>query len=431
MKITVKKEILVPAKKGGPSEMRYQYYADASDTHRIERKVVTAESDFHNNAFARESFDNGKTWTEWQDVYKDDFTTVPGGERLQSRVPQRTFDPIARRQVSLRLDRLFVNNHHEAYDLLWKGVGGRFFDHSFLDVFDENGNPLYSEMLRYEDGPDGGGLDDAEFLKTNRGYALSVITLAGNGDLLFALSVNMGKACQLLHLDVNEVFPSCPQFSSGVIIVRGAWNPALGRYKLTYSKPIVISDLDSTRGLLEPTIIELPGGRIIVVMRGSSGNYEPWHTRIEEGTPGVKWISWSDDGGKTFTAARPWHFDNGLFVYSSSSISYLFQSLRNGRVYWVGNITEPTMIWENFPRWPLYIAEVNERGFLKHDTLTLIDTKQPNESVHLQLSNFHMLHDRINLDTELYLAKIGQYADDKGHNTYECDTCRYIIDWEE
>lgn len=411
--------------------MIYQYYADASNTHRVERKDVTQEADFFNNAFERESFDNGKTWGEWKNVYKDDFATVPGGEWMQYKVPQRTYDPIAHRQVSLRLERLFINNHKEAEDVFWEGVPGHMIDHSFIDVRDENGNMLYNEMLKYEDGPDKGGLDNADFITKNLSYAQGVITLASNGDLLFPLGISMDKGCEMLGLDVNEIFPSCPKFAAAEMVVRGHWNPDTQRYTFTYSKPIVISDLDSARGLIEPAVKELSNGRIIVIMRGSNGDYEPWHTRIEKGTPGVKWISWSDDGGKTFTDARPWHFDNGMFIYSSSSISYLFNSLRNGKCYWVGNITDPTMNWENFPRWPLYIAEVNERGFLKHDTLTMIDTKQPNESVQLQLSNFFMLHDRINLNTELYLTKIGQFADEQGHNTYECDTCRYIIDWEE
>jgi len=71
----------------------------------------------------------------------------------------------------------------------------------------------------------------------------------------------------MLGIDVMDVFPSCPQIMHGLIVVRGRWQEAKREYELSISKPVVISDLKSSRGVDEPTTLVLKSGSIVVVFR--------------------------------------------------------------------------------------------------------------------------------------------------------------------
>jgi hypothetical protein len=167
----------------------------------------------------------------------------------------------------------------------------------------------------------------------------------------------------------------------------------------------------------------LPTGRILAIFRGSNVESKNWNTRIEPGTPSHKWYCYSDDGGKTFTDPQPWHFDDREVFYSAATFSAFIRSIRNGKIYWVGNITNHDT-YGNYPRYPLVIAEVNDRGLLVKETLTQIDTRSEGDSEKLQLSNFNILQDRETGLIELYLTKLGQR---EGY-TWWADCWRYFID---
>ena len=123
----------------------------------------------------------------------------------------------------------------------------------------------------------------------------------------------------------------------------------------------------------------------------------------------------------------PWQFDTREVVYSSATISSLIKSQKNGKIYWIGNITEPSKTENNYPRWPLYICEVDDcLGILKKDTLTMIDTVRYGETEKVQLSNFNILEDRKTGNFEIRLAKLGQRAE----STWLCETWKYTIELE-
>jgi hypothetical protein len=211
----------------------------------------------------------------------------------------------------------------------------------------------------------------------------------------------------------------------GLIVVRGAWDPAAGAYELSHSRPVVVSDLLSSRGVAEPHIICLASGRIVVVFRGSNVISRGWNTRIQPGTPAHKWFTYSDDGGQTFTEAVPWHYTSGEVFYSPASIARFHRWGKNGRAYWFGNITGPEA-FGNSPRYPLVMAEVDEEtGLLKKETLLTIDDRDPEvDSEKLQLSNFTILEDRENGRLELSLARSGSLSEDPrraGAYTYYID----------
>ncbi|MBO3841816.1 MAG: hypothetical protein FGF48_05305 [Candidatus Brockarchaeota archaeon] len=82
-----------------------------------------------------------------------------------------------------------------------------------------------------------------------------------------------------------------------------------------------------------------------------------------------------------------WHYGKEVF-YSSASVSRFFRSTKNGKAYWLGNITG-SEAYGNGPRYPLVMAEVGvETGFLKKGDIYLDRRLRPvTESEELRLSN--------------------------------------------
>jgi hypothetical protein len=158
----------------------------------------------------------------------------------------------------------------------------------------------------------------------------------------------------------------------------------------------------SSRGLAEGAVTELSDGRLAMILRASN---ERWLDR-----PNYKWLSFSADGGETWSKIVPLACDDGVVLESSATGSALFRSIKNGRLYWIGNLCrEGERAQGNFPRSPLYICEVQETPFaLKRKTLTVIDRAQPGESPETQHSNFKFYQDRVTGDVVLHLTRYGE-----------------------
>ena len=217
----------------------------------------------------------------------------------------------------------------------------------------------------------------------------------------------MRLCCKLAGLDVNTFYPTCADLHVGVMIARGHWDPALEDFTFTYSNPIMVSDLQSSRGFTEPQLAVLESGRMLLVCRGSNGIEPGWNSRISPAAPGFKWHAWSDDGGRTFTPGMPWHFDTREVVYSSGSMFTFFRSKKNGKLYWIGNIIdEPWRIHANDPRHVLQICQVDDTyGHLIKDTLTVIDTTREGQT-DVELSNFALFENKETLELEVRVTKI-------------------------
>ena len=97
----------------------------------------------------------------------------------------------------------------------------------------------------------------------------------------------------------------------------------------------------------------------------------------------------------------------------------------NGKLYWFGNACTKEAVSGAFPRFPLYMIEINqETGLAIRKSMVLIDTRQPDETEKVQLSNFCILEDREAGTFEIYLSKLGQFP---GKPTYECETWKYTV----
>jgi hypothetical protein len=145
----------------------------------------------------------------------------------------------------------------------------------------------------------------------------------------------------------------------------------------------------STRGWCEPTLAELPGGGILMVMRGSNGGKRDPDFRI----PGRRWYTVSGDGGSSWEPVRPWTYADGSAFFSPSSMSMLL-SHSSGVRYWLGNICAENPR-ANHPRYPLVIGRVDPAsGLLERESLVTVDTRQPGEPEGMTLSNFSAREDR-------------------------------------
>jgi hypothetical protein len=176
----------------------------------------------------------------------------------------------------------------------------------------------------------------------------------------------------------------------------------------------------SSRGMCEGTVTELADGRLAMVLRGSNA---AWPDR-----PSYKWLSFSDDGGESWSEVAPLYCDDGTLLESSATGSALFRSIKNGKVYWIGNLCAPgERANGNWPRTPLLIAEVQEEPFaLRRDTFTIIDQQAPHEDDMVQMSNFRFYQDRGTGDVVLYLTRYGERGSD-GLKWMEADHYQYRV----
>ena len=401
---------IAEAQKGAGIVMITREYLEHEGLACKETKSVIVESDYPSPALCRYSEDNGRSFGEWIPIEKKTFSTMYGSDERTFEQSEKVWNPRHQHYVATGFYRYFLEGHALSYAAYWNKGARSFFDHQTIRLYHEGAEVPFSEhLVMYEEGKafDPKNPRDPEHLERNNGFLNPPIVLK-NGDIAVPVGVPVHVGCRIAGLDVSRVFPSCPTIQRCVIVARGKYNTATERYDFTFSNPIILNDLRSSRGIDEPILAELESGRLLLVMRGSNVSAPAWNTRIEPGTPSFKWYAYSDNGGADFTEAEPWHFDDREVIYSGATISRFVRSSKNGKLYWFGNISDHRA-YGNDPRYPLVMAEVNESGLLKKESLTVIDTKREGECDDVQLSNFEILEDRETLHLELSLCKYNQF----------------------
>lgn len=134
----------------------------------------------------------------------------------------------------------------------------------------------------------------------------------------------------------------------------GTWNEAGDDVIWDVSEDIRLTGEQSSRGSNECAVIELSTpAHILMVTRGSNqpftGTQKAW-----------KWKTLSKDYGKTWSEYTQFTYDDGGGFLSPSSMSNFIRSSKTGKVYWIGNISR-TRPAGNSPRWPLVMAELDEK----------------------------------------------------------------------
>ena len=392
------RELYLPAAGEDSAQWCTVSYIDGELT-REELWTTSGESDTYVDNKRRESRDNGRTWSEpesregdvVQNLSAGGVVTYSGGGQFEARLGIL---------YKRRMRRMWPGS--KAYEYKWDSGEHNYNDHTFVV---ENSRHRISrdklsqeKLLRYEDGPEFDPQDPfhPEFAVSNRAYLGQSIAFAEDGTAFHPMvCYRTGEGYSIK--------------GGGVVLMRR--DPESGEW--TASNQQYIDPEISSRGLLEPDVAVLEDGRLLVVCRGSN----------TETAAGRKWFSVSTDGGATLSPVEELRYDDGSPFYSPSSIAYFFRSTRNGKLYWMANIVpEPPV--GNGPRFPLYIAEIDEGATaVVKDSLIPVDDRGDDEPEALQLSNFCILENRETLDVEIYMTRIGENAE----HFWQAGVYRYIF----
>jgi len=189
-----------------------------------------------------------------------------------------------------------------------------------------------------------------------------------------------------------------------VVTVIGEWTTQ-NDLAFRLGQPFSLEPERSSRGLDENTLIELPDSRIAAICRGDNSAFPD--------KPGYKWLSFSADDGNTWSSPTPFPATGGDPIESGANGSALFRSLKNGRLYWLGNLAlRGERAKGNWPRSPLCLVEVQEQPFaLRRDTLFVVDERGYNDSPRVQMSNFRFYQDRETGDLLIFLTRYGEQSE--------------------
>jgi hypothetical protein len=367
---------------------------------RREWQAVEIQDDVADDQKARWSMDNGRTWSAWVGLAPSSVVKYQGVGVWEGG-GAAAYDPAAKVLVEMWLRQI--------------AVGGVYNCFTYWRISRDYGRTWTEpRQLRYEPGDPFDPKDPLKpgFLKHSQGYPGNNILLQPNGTLVHCLA----------HANA----PGDPQnlkrpWKMGSLTLVGRWDAAAGDYQWTPGQRVEIAPELSARGLMEPEVAELRGGRVLVVWRASNAGWDGSRAKI----PGCKFFSLSSDAGRTLTPPAVWNYDDGTSFYSPSSFHRMIRHSVTGKLYWIGNISA-TPPEGNSPRYPLVIAEVDEStGALRRNTVTAIDDRRPEQGPAIQFSNFSLLEDRESHALELHLTTYGQERDPA--DWASADNYKYIL----
>jgi hypothetical protein len=183
--------------------------------------------------------------------------------------------------------------------------------------------------------------------------------------------------------------------SSSAAVLEGRWEGD-GRLSWRLLNRVGIKPAQSRRGALDPTLAEMPDGRLLMVIQADAGSADP--------NAGYAWFSISGDGGRNWGRPWPWTFADGSPFFSPCSRSRLFRH-SSGDWYWIGNVCPEPPQGDN-PRYPLVIGRVDPLTLrLQMETLDVIDTRSDEDSEQVDLSCFSLYEDRRTGDMVLRMTR--------------------------
>jgi len=416
----VKRETCVPSPGPGVASIVSMTYLGKGLRLR-ETRAHEAKSDLGEKYRVRYSENNGRTWSAWAPVALGTDTLRQNDTYMEESPFAIAYDPAADRTIEVLFRRIFLGEPSAVLAAFWRGER-RFADHCSYR-FSKNDGRTWTEprQLVYEGGSvfNPKNWADPDFFQANQMYGSYDITPLSDGRIAYPAVVSVPYREEE---EERKICAKVPWYAGkdrveGVGCFFGKWNPRENDYDWTFSKPVFVPRKVSTRGLEEPTVTELRGGKLLLEMRGSNVYLDPVLF------PGRKWISVSADGGKTWSAVVDFRYDTGEPFYAPATFAKFIRSRRTSKLYWIGNISR-SPAEGNGPRYPLYIAEVDEQKVaLMKKTLTVIDDLQPGDTKDLQLSNFTLLENRVTLDFEIYLSRFGE----KPGNIFSANAYRYLL----
>ncbi|MDB6127873.1 MAG: hypothetical protein JWM35_1769 [Verrucomicrobia bacterium] len=368
----IRRELFIPSPKPGTAvSLSTTDYARATGLELVSLHGYLTRSDTVDAAYFRRSFDNGRTWSEPAEVRTS--------ERREGGMFRRVLlggsaDPQTGRFVRFRNEGVLPTDNPIEGMRHWYVCYTVSEDGERTSVVDE-------QIIQR----------GAEFSAT---HPLPGVWVGRNCMMMGELSATphtLADGTLLIPVCITPVGPDGNYFNPGgglsyfdVGVLRGRWRSDK-HIDWELSSVVKADPALSTRGMDEATLAVLTDGRVLMVMRGSNDK--------KPALPGRRWVSYSSDGARTWTAPVPWTFAGGEKFFSPAACSKLVMH-SSGRIFWIGNIT-PDNPTGNSPRYPLVIGEVDgTTGLLRKGTLRIVDDRRPGESESLQLSNFAAREDR-------------------------------------
>jgi hypothetical protein len=346
-------------------------------------------SDTAGKVFKRTSKDNGRSWSSPTLLFE----------------PQRTDEGVIRwGENAFLLDAekdalVFFHNHHIYPETNFTGDVERFT--KIFYGISWNGREDFGDLKQLIQ--DGYGPGD---------WAKGITFGENNAAVSFCTPVKTSEGkvvlpVQKCPIDSDYTNPWLIKWQAGCFL--GEWK---GReLKWDLSEIVEIDPQLSSRGLCEPAIAELRDGSLLMICRGSN------HTMPS--VPGYKWFAISRDGGHGWTRVSPFRYDDGCNFFSPATGSILIRSVRNGRLYWFGNIV-PENPDGNRPRYPLQMAEVDEDKIgVRRDSVVVIDDRRQTNSSLVQLSNFKVHQDRETGEFVLEMTRYQEKGEELTSPAYE------------
>ncbi len=372
----------VAKKSPGPGTLIYfdTFYTRKTGGEKMSYSVLETKSDLLDSLEAQFSEDNGKTWGAGVDV---PVFEKKGAGSIRRHLQPGWVDPVNGRLVTTLNEANMPNDdaHHDG---------------------------MRQTYLRYRVSVDGGRSNVVDDVIVQAGHTADKpfdgVTVGKNAMMLGdkgSMMIRTKGGNLLVPTQICPVGPDGEYINPGggytyhySVCLIGRWNDEKAGAKdlgITWGLSDYVENDPgkSTRGAVEPTVAQMPDGRVLMVLRGSNGGKKDPDCQLAS----YRWYAVSEDEGRTWGPVKAWTYDDGESFFSPSSMSQLVTH-PNGKVYWVGNISAENCR-ANSPRYPLVIGEVDPVSLLlKKGTLTAIDTRGPGESERMTLSNFSAHVDR-------------------------------------
>ncbi|MDB6127613.1 MAG: hypothetical protein JWM35_1509, partial [Verrucomicrobia bacterium] len=351
----IRRELFIEPNRPNASVCGSTFYTRPTGVDLFSIHEIMTRSDTIEVAYYRYSKDNGKTWVAGEEF--PTFGVRPGG-KLRRASRACVADP----------------------------KSGRFL-RFYMEAILPNDDPLegFREwMVRYSASEDGGMtwyLDEQTMERGagfNADHPVEGVQRGHTGYMIGDLACHpifLRDGTLLVPIIIAPAGPDGNYINLGggytysdAAVLRGKWGGDGRHLEWERSDLVKVDPNLSTRGMDEPTLAELPDGRILMVLRGSNDK--------KPQLAGHRWCAYSSDQGRTWTKPVPWTYVDGEDFFSPAASSQLLAH-SSGRIFWMGNIL-PANPKGNRPRYPFVIGEVDTKsGRLIKSSVTGIDTRGP------------------------------------------------------
>lgn len=172
----------------------------------------------------------------------------------------------------------------------------------------------------------------------------------------------------------------------------GRWRAEDDRVEWNLTASATVPAEASYSGGDEPSVAVLADGRWLMTMRA----YTPSNFTLA--IPSGKFYVTSADQGRTWSEPTLLRLADGRQAYGPASLTHVFRSSRNGRLYLITNLLDrPTVACD--PRSTLQIAELDPQSFrVRPETVTVIETRDvaAGQPENIRFSNWRRYEDREN-----------------------------------